>query len=458
MTARRLLVMLVVLEAVAAALLFGWRIRQPAPPALDTSRLDTVSAEELTKLRQEVGIDPEKWRALSEALMGYGYFPESEACYRRALELAPDSFEVRYGYAYCLQRLGKLLESIDAFTAARDRSAPAMQDTCTYHIGRCQLRLDDPQSAETTFRSILRFPPAALHLSRILIRTGRVNEALTLLDELLPSEFPDRVQPLQLKVSTQMFVDPSAVPTAELGRLQRAVESLTVSDHREFLNPIRFQYGLSRRVYDAAAQQAQGRIETAAAEYREIFRLALPSDRRQMAPMLARLELELGRPEAALALLEDLPTYSADTPETLVLHGDALDHLERRDEAVQKWEQAVRLHPRLTQHGRLAEHFEQIGNAPLAEHHTARALTYAGIEAYRANRLESAEAALEESLVLDPEFPLTWFYLAECRRAAGRLEQARTAYQECLKRNPDHDRALSALRSLSPEPQTEPSR
>ena len=47
--------------------------------------------------------------------MAYGYFPEAEACYRRAAALQPGSFWIVYGWAFCLERLGRTDEAIERF-------------------------------------------------------------------------------------------------------------------------------------------------------------------------------------------------------------------------------------------------------------------------------------------------------------------------------------------------------
>jgi predicted TPR repeat methyltransferase len=45
----------------------------------------------------------------------------------------------------------------------------------------------------------------------------------------------------------------------------------------------------------------------------------------------------------------------------------------------------------------------------------------------------------------DPQFVPGWFYLGESRRLSGQREQAITAYEACLKLNPNHGRALALL-------------
>jgi cytochrome c-type biogenesis protein CcmH/NrfG len=77
----------------------------------------------------------------------------------------------------------------------------------------------------------------------------------------------------------------------------------------------------------------------------------------------------------------------------------------------------------------------------------ARSLNYEGIEAFRNGELEKAVSVLSHSVQVDPGLDMAWFYLGEAQTAAGRPAEGKLAYEQCLKLNPVHGRALAALQS-----------
>ena len=73
--------------AIGGALFVRQRSR-PAVPVGELSYVDALLAGQLRDMVRKCR-SPDDWARLGEAYLSYGYFSESEACYRLASEQAP---------------------------------------------------------------------------------------------------------------------------------------------------------------------------------------------------------------------------------------------------------------------------------------------------------------------------------------------------------------------------------
>lgn len=441
---RWVLPLLIAAELAGAGVLIASRLSRPMPPLPDLSRLDEATATDLRALHTRAAGSWEAWQELGEAYMAFGYFCEAEACFRNIADRDPDSFAIRYGWAYTLQRLGRLDEAVVHFRRAAEVAPPDMVAACRYHLGRCHLRREDVTTAEQAFRKASGFPPADFQMAKILVRSGSPEQALPILESLTRQE-PDDLQPLQLMARVKQTLKLPAAAAELSHRSERATGKIQLTDHHQFLGPIRFRYGASREVLENARLRQRGRPDQAAANYHAMMPRLHVWDRCKIGPMLAELELQLGRAETAERLLLELFEYSNMTLQTLMLLGDAQAIQGRADEALETYTRALRIRSTADLHRRVAMHWNNAGDSERAKFHAASADCCDGVDAFRENELDLARQALEKSLQVAPQNHVAWFYLGEVRRAAGLHDRARDAYRRCLELNPAHGRAHSRI-------------
>lgn len=447
-TAHWLLPCFVLVELAALGGTVAWRRSLPTAPVLELERFDSLTAADLENLRSRVGTDPARWRELGEACMAYGYFPEAEACFIRSDELQPENFETIYAWAYTLQRLGRLEESLERFREAGRLSPPQMLTACRHNLGRTLLRMEEVERAEGYFRYDPNFLPSSYQLAKILARTNRQDEAIALIDSTL-DQIPDLMQPLQLRARIAEEQGNPHMAAHYWERAERSDDKIPLADHHLYLNPIRFRYGAARKISELVMERDERDKTAAAAGMHELLQQLDFWDARKMVPTLAELELELGRPEVAEQLLRDHFKTSSIMPETLRMLGDAQRGQGQQAEALDTYLRALKLRPNDQIHGRLKQVFEESGEAAQAQSHAAHELMHRGMNAYRRGELRSALNALEAAVELDPEEAQAWFSLAETLRAGGAFEQAEQAYARCLEIAPNHRRAQIGQNRLS---------
>jgi len=439
---------LIALELLAGGAAIGWRLSRPTPPEVNWSRLDPATAEDLQELRSRVGRSSANWLQLGEAYLAFGFLPEAEATLAEALSLEPDSFDIRYARGYTLQRLGRLDEAIDQLQLAAQVAPAVKESTCWYHIGRCQLRKEATKEAEPAFRRHPNFPPSAFQRAKILVRSDRANEALPILDE-LDRRFPGSLQPRQLRALAEAALKRPEDPAQVRRLIEAAPEKIQLTDHHQFLGPTRFRYGAGAKVSALQGLRSKGQDKLAAAGFLELMGSLNAEDRHKIAPMLADLELRLQQPEITERLLNEYFESAAVTPNTLMLLGDSQTMQRNWDQAMEIYQRVLQMRPGSEIHRRLALCFERVKDEEKARSHTARALCYEGIEAFRRNELPEAAAALNEAVRLDSSQHLAWFYLGEVESSGGNRLMGRQAYEQCLKLQPNFGRAEAALRDSS---------
>jgi tetratricopeptide (TPR) repeat protein len=443
-----LLGIVIAVELMVAAVVLLEAGGRPEPPLPDLSRLDARTAADLLALRKAaMQKGTAEWRALGEGYMAFGYFPEAVLCYRRADELQPETFETLYAWGFCLERSGRIDEAVAKLEAAAGLAETSFGRTCWYHIGRCYLRQENVKRAEAAFLRAEGLPPARLQRARIMARTGRGREALELLTA-LNEQTPGAVRVLQLKASIERDLADSAAVAKTLEQLEWADDLVPVDDSREYLDPIRFRFGLSRDVLTCAQLRESGGAPAVADCYQRIVRENDDSSVLRILPELAQLEIERERPEEAVRLLDRFFLESHATPEAVEHYGDGLYLAGRTREGVAAWRRAARLRATSTVHAKLANHFQQTVDKDSAKHHQAEAARCAGIDAFRNGDLSKAGPALEAAVEMNPPDDRAWYYLGRSHFAAGRSAEARTAYERALVINANYGRAAAALEQL----------
>lgn len=445
----RMLVAILVVQLVVGAVLTGRRLFRPEPPLPDLSTLDPMTAADLRAVRQQARDgNVADWRTLGQAYLGYGYYTEAEACLRYAARLNPDDLESVYGLGFCLERVGRTNEAIPvlhhaAALAASSNADQALLRTCWYQIGRCYLREENAAEAETALRRIADFPPAAYHLARLLVRTGRAAEAAVLLDERLAQQ-PNSLKLLQQRARAAEAMQDSESARRFRARAQRAEFQLVLEYGMSYISMFRARYGLSRQMAGCMKLGTEGTPP----ERRNCLQQLLQFVRKHRLPQYqkmfvtaAQVELGLKQPDNALALLDEAANGGHVSPTTEELRGDAWQQKGDATRSAAYWERAIRLGPSPDLYHKLADHYRRSGERSLADRQEALQYQLEGMWHYRHNEVEPARRDLEKSLALAPDDARSWYYLGAVRRVSGEGSRAIEAYTRCLELDPDFQRA-----------------
>jgi tetratricopeptide (TPR) repeat protein len=161
----------------------------------------------------------------------------------------------------------------------------------------------------------------------------------------------------------------------------------------------------------ALAYYKKGDFEGAREQF-EILRDSKPDDVR-VAILLGDCDLRLGKPGAALQLLEPLEAKYAQNMDFEYVLGSALIKAGRRRDGI--------------------PHIEKVAQAgPSADSYMLAGSTWLDL-----NEFESARKDLEQALRLNSSLPNIYTLVGMARDKTGDTENAEAAFREALKRNPD---------------------
>ena len=246
---------------------------------------------------------------------------------------------------------------------------------------------------------------AGLHRAAQLLRVGRAQEAVSVLDALLSSE-PGNVEALQLR----------GMARGHLGRFEAGAADLEAAAKRH-PQPHAVQNNLGN------LRRRAGDIDGAMAAYRAA--LAVMPRFADAALNMASCLAETGKLEEAAVRYRSVLDTVPDHPQALNGLGAVLLRLDRFEEAVTAFDRAL----------------ARDGNA-------VRPLVNRGALHRRTKHFEASLADLERACRLAPEMAEAHFQLGHTLRTVGRLEAARQAYREAVRRAPlraDIHRDLAGL-------------
>ena len=441
------LMLFVVVEVVGAVWLIATAVMRPPFPNPDLGRVDDITAADLRLLRQR--LDPRKvdsWQELGDAYLAYGNLPESDACFRHASTLPPNSGwgRLQFSWGICLARLGRLRESMDHLRQAAGVVHGPLQQDCWILIGRIALRQEDLGTAETAFREAGDRPPARFHLAKLLIRCGRIDEAVALVEQLrttMADSGPFCYLAADVAEAQQRF--DAALEYRE--RAERSPTTFDVDGQREYLAAISAKYGFLRRVGECERLQRQtaiaGCLHSLLDNHPRRYRYVLP---------VARAELAARNLPAARQSLEDAVASDTVSAEIFELLGDVFHFEGHLNEAEAEWLRAMEWGERALVFEKLAKACRQKGDLAAAERYRARQSEAEGVDAFRKNDLPAAMHALESATNMNSGRARTWFYLGEACRAAGLKPKSQQAYEKCLAIDPEHACASCAVARIPP--------
>jgi tetratricopeptide (TPR) repeat protein len=448
MILRRILTTLIVLELIVVAAAVGWRVSRPVPPRADASRMDDDARALLDSLYSQTWSGAIKsWSKLGDAYLGNGFFPEAEACYRHVLQNDPQSITSLYGLGLCLSRTGRTSEAIEKFHHFIDVAGPRHADPAWYQIGRCYLREENADEAELALQHVNQMPEAIIQWVRLLIRSGREEEAQRVLDGLL-AQFPQSLHVIELAMHSAQQRKRQRDAARFAARLESSAYmfamSLDVSDIENYRRLAGFGG-------PGSASEQTPDSDSPVATYELLARKLEQScdgrDRRLVLPTV-QAAMAAGRPQMVIALLARHFDQSQVTPQALIAYGDALLALQGPAEAAAMWQSSLRLRPTADAYQRLAEHGAELVNETQRKNYSALASHYAGLREFRANRPQAALKELKAAVELKPDHAPSWLYLGKTLLLLNQRREATEAFETCLELDPDSSDARAAAAEL----------
>lgn len=445
----RLLRLLVGVEIAVAAVLFGLRLNATCVNTpLVEQYSDSATGREIASLPDQFLFDSAaKFRSLGQVYLAFGYFSKADACLRRAAEFEPSNAETAFAHGFCLERLGQIDEAITLLRRAAERGSARLADEAWYHVGRNLLRLEQADEAAAAFeRAGESHSPSVYQRAKLLVRSGRADEALPLLDR-LASQVPNELHVMQLREQANRALG-REIDAEDHAALERAMPGLKLDDAPGFLSAVRDRFGLARDVAQVNRDRQNGKHAAAAARMIELIRDGTGWTNRY--PWLlqdaAALQLESQNVAAAKPLVDRLfLEQRCPTPKAWESRGEIEFAAGNVSQARDAWEHALRMRPTSDVHLRLASLDRLAGDAINERRHYALAGQLAGIELFRANKIAEAHRTLRQALAIDESLPEMWFHVGETERLLGHPGEAAAAFRRCLELNPDHPRARARL-------------
>ena len=427
-------------------------LQTAAPPEPDLSTLHPVSRRDIADLRRKVIEHPtsDRWQELGEAFLVFGRFAEAEKCLRQAAALDPQSYRTHFWWGMAFNQLGRPADAIEQFrkavSLAGDSPQPRFNASFNwYAIGRNWLRQENPDEAESAFRQAGDFAPAQYQLVDLLVRTNRTSEAIELADRLV-RQHPNQWSAYQRRAAARDQASNASGADEDRRRVERCAEHLPDDMLIAKLQSELDRFGLPQRIAESKKLLDAG---NPTAVVRRLRPLLDEEWRPDIARLLASAELRGGNFQQAIEILDVLIRSVEATPELLDQYAYAVSRLGQHSLALETWNRAAEQGDIESVHFNLANVHGTAERLDQANWHYSRAQFLVGRQLLKFNRVEESATRFQEATRLDPHFAHAWYWLGECREAMDKPVEARQAYEACLKADPNHGRATSALTRLT---------
>ena len=276
-------------------------------------------------------------------------------------------------------------------------------------LARAYLQSEDPTLAEETLRAAVQGSPnnadLRLDLAKLLVRTGRLDQALPMLEKLAADQ-PDSLVVLEALFDVQVARKDFAGARRTAGLAQSAKPELPAGNYMSGL-----------------AELADGKPDLARAAFERA--VAISPDAVEPVSALVRLDLAQQRPEQAIARLDKVIAQFPKNPLARNLKGEVLAGLKRNDAAIVSFQEAIGLSPTWT----LPYH--NMAAAELAAEHN-----------------DDAIKTLQKGIKASSDAPLLVGDLASLYERLGRVDEAIAQYEGLVKRDPDSTAVANNLAML----------
>jgi len=276
-------------------------------------------------------------------------------------------------------------------------------------LARAYLQNYDTTLAEETLRAAVQNSPtdpdARLDLAQLLVRSGRLDQALPILEKLTADQ-PDNLTALEALFDVQMARKDLAGARRTTGLVQTVKPKL----------PTGYYMG-------GLAEQADGKIDAARAAFERAA--VISPDAVEPVTALVRLDLSQQHPDQAIARIDKVIAQFPKNPIARNLKGEVLASLKRTDAAIASFREAIGFSPSWTTPYR---------NMAAAES--------------AAGRNEDAVNTFEDGLKASNDAPQLRVDLAGLYERLGRPDDAIAQYERLLKRDADSAAAANNLAML----------
>ena len=332
-----LLVGAIVAELLVAGYVIVGRVNRPVPPQPDLRSADAITAAELRTLSENCQ-NAGDWAKLGEAYLATGYFPEGEACMRKANELDRVNSDYQFKHAFALDRLGMIEDANRQYeSAVRTHSR---KGDCWYYIGRNYLRQEKAGPAAEAFARAGNLPGARYELAVLWAREGKLAEADAEAAR-LANEFPYAYPPASLRYRIALARNDRAAADGFADQFARRPRQLP----NPYETEVKWIFGLddgmgrARLFRDAGREAGDGRLAVAESKLREALNARWEPE---VADRLAEVVFLSGAREEAYRILTDAVARGGPSFHLLWRLGQAEEALGRTAQALVLWERAAR--------------------------------------------------------------------------------------------------------------------
>ncbi len=449
----RFLLLLFVVELGFYGYLVARRLSRPLPPLPAAEFIDPMVMDEFRELARQAETGSSKeWILLGQALLGQGFYSYAESCFLQATKFDPADAAAQASYAFCLERTGRMQESTREYEKlASFTKQPSVPFTNRKHylyaIGRNYLRAGNAEQAEEIFRQNVNFQPADYQLAKLLVRSDRCEDALSIIERNL-KETPNSIVfgLLQYQALDSLGRTEEAKQAAD--KVERAMYIIPLDFNTEFITPYSSRHGISKEIEAYNHLLERNDMDHLAQKLDEVMQLI--GDRpmpQYKATLISMVEVEFQRknPERMLMLIEKLKAAGVEDADLLQFKAGAYILTGETEKAVSLLQRVLKMSPTIEVHQTLANFYEQQKDPAKRDYHQAKTALFYAMISFRNNHLPSAAESIQNSIELNPNDPQAWFYYAEIKRLMGDLKAAQEGYEKCLKLNPNHGRAITEL-------------
>ena len=447
---QRLVLLCVLIEAPLATWLITERLYRPLPPLPDLTGYNPYTAQQLVDLLRQV--DPDNavdWADLGDAYLAHGFFPESESCFRIAVELAPGDAELRYRWALSLSSMGRMENAKQQLAEALATGFERPAD-CWYLIGRLELRQERPDEARKAFEQARPLIAARYELAKLDARSGNPTAAIDELSQ-VSLELPNAFRPHWLRAHAELALGHAAAAANHFDLAEVCTSQLPTPTHAFRKHVLaKFEAHSITALVNRGLElvnarqfaQADELLETAMGSYWdadvEDLRASITQHRGDLKQHVQQLQ--------AIVERDGADSYR------MWRSGLALAASDRLEEAVKAHREAVSLNTdpqSIDSLEQIADAYQRLGDSAQSQRYAARFRCAVGRRLFQETRLVESRATLAQSVQLNDDHAPAWFYLGEAERFLGNSGAAMDAYRRCLGLDPGHGRAIAARDRLT---------
>lgn len=437
-------------------LLVGFYVLRDASPPMQLPRPDLTGFPESTRRGVETTLNatrphvPVELDHLADVLFAAGFYPESEACYREATNLNPKSPQYQYNLGFCLASIGDVEGSNAAFRKAIELGH-SRTDACSYFLGMNALRSDQPQEAMAAFRASQSIATSRIELAQLLIAEGQLHESEALLAD-LQKEFPNSKRCYQLQSQIALLKNDTTSHQSAKAMADVLFEPIRGPWHARVgkMQEIYLGLGITEQVADLT-KRATSKV------FLEEAKQEVESDNAafwdpDLEDYLSNIAVANADPVAEIAHLQNVvDTDGLDSYRAARL-GFALLRQQKTDQAKRIFEKGIHLPVAKSDNGvvAMARELARLSeNEQLSLHYTAFAEFQSGLVFMDELNVPAAHLAFLRATQADSESSKYWFWLGRASLLMGQNDVAADAFNECLQRNPHHERAKAFQQTLA---------